>query len=225
LPEKQYAALVTRLDEAVGKVMTGLERQGVLQNTVVIFASDNGVQEEGNTKAEFFHSSGPFRGVKRDMYEGGLRVPFIVDWPGKVQAGSVSHLPIAFWDFFAFMGDVTGCEVPGNTDGISFLPEVLGKDGQQKKHEWFYWEFHEKGFEQAVRWESPDGHSWKGVRHSMNGPLEVYDLKADVGETKDVAKEHPEVVKAMEAYLKTARTDSKEFPVRERAGRGGGNGE
>lgn len=221
LPEKQYAALVTRLDEAVGKVVAGLEKQGILQNTVIVFASDNGAQEEGSTKAEFFHSSGPLRGVKRDMYEGGIRVPLIVDWPGKVQGGTVSHLPIAFWDFFATMGDLTGCKVPADTDGISFVPEVLGKDGEQKKHEWFYWEFHEKGFEQAVRWEAPDGHSWKGVRHSPTGAVEVYDLKADLGETRDLAKEHPEVVSAMEAYLKRARTDSKEFPVRERPVRGG----
>jgi arylsulfatase A-like enzyme len=176
LPEKQYAALVTRLDEAVGKVMAGLEKQGLSQNTVIIFASDNGAQEEGSTKATFFHSSGPLRGVKRDMYEGGIRVPFIVEWPGHVQAGTVSHLPIAFWDFFPTMGELTGAKVPANTDGISFVPTLVGK-GEQKKHEWLYWEFHERGFEQAVRWESPDGHSWKGVRRSPTGPLELYDLR------------------------------------------------
>ncbi len=214
LPEKQYAALVGNLDDSVGKVVAGLDKAGVLHNTMIIFASDNGAQEEGNTKAAYFDSSGPLRGVKRDMYEGGIRVPLIVDWPGHTKAGTTSHLPIAFWDFFATMGDLTGCKVPANTDGISFLPEVLGQHSRQKMHEWLYWEFHEGGFQQAVRWQSPDGHSWKAVRLSATAKLELYDLQADIGETKDVSAAHPDVIATIEAYLKTARTDSADFPIK-----------
>ncbi|HVS71229.1 MAG TPA: arylsulfatase [Phycisphaerae bacterium] len=222
LPEKQYAALVGRLDDSVGKVMTALHNAGVSRNTLVIFASDNGVQEEGNTKAAFFDSSGPFRGVKRDMYEGGIRVPFIVDWPGHIQPKTVSHLPIAFWDFFATMGDLTGCKVPANTDGISFLPELLGHHARQKEHEFLYWEFHERGFEQAVRYNAPDGTAWKAVKHSFTGPMELYDLNTDIGETKNIAADHPDIVAKITDYLKTARTDSKEFPITPASRRGGG---
>ncbi|HVX85926.1 MAG TPA: arylsulfatase [Phycisphaerae bacterium] len=222
LPEKQYAALVGRLDDSVGKVMAGLQKAGVLRNTLVIFASDNGAQEEGNTKAAFFDSSGPLRGVKRDMYEGGIRVPLMADWPGHIKPGTVSHLPIAFWDFFATMGDLTGCKVPANTDGISFLPELLGHHAQQKEHEFLYWEFHERGFEQAVRYNAPDGTAWKAVKHSFTGPMELYDLNTDIGETKNIAADHPDIVATINDYLKTARTDSKEFPITDAPRRAGG---
>ena len=187
LPEKQYAALVTRLDDYVGHLMTALHEQHLDQNTVVIFASDNGVQEEGNTKASFFASSGPLRGVKRAVYEGGIRVPFIVWWPGHVAPGSASNLPIAFYDFLPTAMDLAGGTAPHGIDGISFLPTLLGKH-PQPRHEFLYWEFHEQGFHQAVRYET-DGTSWKAVRHGLDKPLELYSLTADIGETRNVAAE------------------------------------
>ena len=212
LPEKQYAALVTRLDDYVGHLMTALHEQHLDKNTVVIFASDNGVQEEGRTKASFFESSGPLRGVKRAVYEGGIRVPFVVWWPGHVAAGSTSNLPIAFYDFFPTAGELAGGTPPRGIDGISFLPTLLG-DEQQERHEFLYWEFHEGGFHQAVRYEE-NGTSWKAVRHGLDKPLELYNLTTDIGETHDVSAEHPEVVKRIDTYLHDgARTESKEFPV------------
>ncbi len=219
LPEKQYAALVTRLDTSVGMIMAKLREHHLDDDTLVIFASDNGVQEEGNTKLEFFNSSGPLRGIKRDMYEGGIRVPLIARWPKYIPADTTSHLPIVFYDFMATACDVAHIPTPANTDGISFLPTLLGQS-QEKKHEFIYWEFHERGFEQAVRYEDW-GHetSWKAVRHSPAQPLELYNLTTDIGESKNVASEHPDVIAKIMDYLATARTESKEFPTTSARGR------
>ncbi|MGN6368169.1 MAG: arylsulfatase [Phycisphaerae bacterium] len=212
LPEKQYAALVTQLDDYVGHLMAALHEHHLDRNTIVIFASDNGVQEEGKTKASFFDSSGPLRGVKRDVYDGGIRVPFIVWWPGHVAAGSTSHLPIAFYDFLPTAAELAGATPPSGIDGISFLPTLLGKP-QRQRHEFLYWEFHEKGFHQGVRYEA-NGTSWKGVRHGLHQPLELYDLNTDIGEKHNVAAQHPAIVERIMAYLRDgARTESKEFPV------------
>jgi arylsulfatase A-like enzyme len=213
LPEKQYAALVTRLDTSVGSILQKLHDHHLDNNTIVLFASDNGVQEEGNTHLEFFNSSGPLRGIKRDMYEGGIRVPFIARWPHHIPADTTSRLPIVFYDFLATACDLAHAPIPANTDGLSFLPTLLGEP-QSEKHEFLYWEFHERGFEQAVRYEDWAHHTtWKAVRHSPTGPLELYNLTTDIGESRNVAADHPDVVAAITAYLATARTDSKEFPI------------
>ena len=213
LPEKQYAALVTRLDTSVGYIMKQLHDHHLDDNTLILFASDNGVQEEGNTKLEFFNSSGPLRGIKRDMYEGGIRVPFIARWPHHIPANTTSSLPIVFYDFLATAADVAHFPTPSHTDGISFLPTLLGKP-QLEKHEFLYWEFHERGFEQAVR-NNDWAHNiaWKAVRHSLTQPLELYNLTTDISESHNVAADHPDVVATITAYLATARTDSKEFPI------------
>ena len=211
LPEKQYAALVTRLDDYVGHLMTAAARVHSTRTRSWIFASDNGVQEEGRTKSTFFESSGPLRGVKRAVYEGGIRVPFIVWWPGHVAAGSTSHLPIAFYDFLPTAVQLSGGAAPGDIDGISFLPTLIGGKPQER-HEFLYWEFHEGGFHQAVRYEE-NGTSWKGVRHGLERPLELYNLTSDIGETQDVSAEHQEIVKRIDAYLDNgARTESKGRP-------------
>ncbi len=148
------------------------------------------------------------------MYEGGIRVPLIARWTGHVAAGSTSDLPIAFYDFLPTAADMAHLPAPAATDGISFLPTLLGEP-QSRRHDFLYWEFHERGFEQAVRYDDRADHKiWKAVRHGLDQPLELYDLSADIGETKNVAAAHPDVVKIITTYLRTARTDSAEFPIR-----------
>jgi arylsulfatase A-like enzyme len=162
-------------------------------------------------KSTFFASSGPLRGTKRDLYEGGIRVPFIARWPGRVPAGKSSDFVTAFWDFLPTVADALGVtdKLPKNLDGQSILPTLLGKG--QKPPAYLYFEFHERGFDQAVRFED-----WKAVRLGFGQPIELYDLKSDLGETKDVAAAHPEVVKRAEAILSTVRTESADFPVDKR---------
>jgi arylsulfatase A-like enzyme len=206
-PQKNHAAMITRLDADVGKVMKRLKDLGLDDNTIVFFSSDNGPHKEGGADPQFFHSSGPLRGFKRDLTEGGIRVPTIVRWPGHVKAGAVSDQVWAFWDFLPTAAELAGAKLPSGLDGLSIVPTLLAK-GEQKHHDYLYWEFHERGFQQAVRMGD-----WKGVRLKRGEPLELYDLKTDVGEMRNVAKEHPEVVAKIESYLKKARTVSDQFPV------------
>jgi len=140
------------------------------------------------------------------VYEGGLRVPMIVRWPGRVAAGSVSDVPWAFWDFLPTAAELAGAKPPPGMDGVSVLPVLLGKSGAPKR-EYFYWESHQKAFHQAVRVED-----WKGVRHGLTGALELYDLAADVGEKHNVAAQHPAVVARLTALLDAARTENAEYP-------------
>jgi arylsulfatase A-like enzyme len=207
--EKNFAAMVTRLDADVGRLLQRLDTLGLADDTVVFFTSDNGPHKEGGKgyDPQFFHSAGPLRGIKRDLTEGGIRMPMLVRWPGKVRAGAVSDQVWAFWDFLPTAADLAGAKAPAGLDGVSVLPTLLGK-GEQKQHEFLYWEFHERGFQQAVR-----RGDWKALRLKADGPLQLYDLKTDPGERRDVAGPHPEVVARIETYLKTARTESKEFPI------------
>jgi arylsulfatase A-like enzyme len=147
------------------------------------------------------------RGIKRDMYEGGIRVPMIVRWPGKVRAGKTSGQVWAHWDFLPTAAEIAGATAPAGIDGISMLPALLGK--KQRGHDFLYWEFHENGFEQAVRMGD-----WKAVRHSPGELLELYDLKADLGEQHNVAAQHPNIIKKIEEYLKSARTESELWPIK-----------
>ena len=207
-PEKNKAAMITRMDRDIGNLLAILKGYKLETNTVIFFTSDNGPHNEGGSKADFFNSSGPLRGIKRDMYEGGIRVPMIVRWTGTIQPGGVSDFPWAFWDFLPTAAEIAGAsdKIPANIDGQSVLPTLLGR--KQPPHEFFYWEFHEKGSKQAVRMGD-----WKAVRLAMNKPLELYDLKKDIRETKNVASEHPDVIAKIETYLKTARTDSPKWPL------------
>lgn len=204
--EKNFAAMVTRMDADLGRLMALLKETGKDKNTLITFSSDNGPHREGGHDPNFFDSNGPLRGIKRDLYEGGIRVPFIAHWPGKIKPG-VSDQPIAFWDMLPTLAEVVGQQAPAGTDGISFLPTLLGR-GVQKQHEYFYWEFHERGFAQAVRMGQ-----WKAVRLSGKAQVELYDLSSDVGETKDVAAANPAIAKKLLAYMSGARTESKDFPV------------
>ena len=206
--EKNYAAMVTRLDADVGKLMKRLKDLNLDENTIVFFSSDNGPHKEGGQDPTFFGSGGPLRGIKRDLYEGGIREPMIVRWPGKVKAGVVSDQVGAFWDFLPTAADLAGVKAPPGLDGVSLAPTLLGT-GKQAQHEFLYWEFHERGFQQAVRMGD-----WKAVRLKVGGPLELYDLKTDVGEKHDVAADHADVVAKIEAYLKGARTESADFPIK-----------
>ena len=137
-PRATFAAMVTRMDEQVGEVVSALEEEGMLENTIIIFTSDNGSHREGGADPDFFKSSGPFRGNKRDLYEGGVRTPFIVQWPAKIKPNSKSNHVAAFWDIAPTLLEVAQAKPIKNTDGISFLPTLLGKKGQ-KEHEYLYY--------------------------------------------------------------------------------------
>jgi arylsulfatase A-like enzyme len=207
-PAKNRAAMVTRLDDGVGKVLATLKELGLEENTLVVFASDNGPHNEGGSKAAFFHSSGTFKGVKRDLYEGGIRVPLIARWPGHIQPNTTSDFVIAFWDFLPTAGELAGAtdKLPRDLDGQSIVPTLLGKS--QSPHELLYFEFHERGFDQAVRFGD-----WKAIRIGFGKPLELYDLKGDSGETKNVAAEHPDLIQKAEQYLAQSRTENPDFPI------------
>ncbi len=207
--EKNKAAMITRMDYHVGLLLSLLRELGIDEQTVVFFSSDNGPHREGGVDPEFFDSNGPLRGIKRDLYEGGIRVPMIVRWPGTVPAGKTSDLPWAFWDFLPTAAELAGVQPPSGLDGISVVPAIMGR--RQERKGYLYWEFHERGFEQAVRLGK-----WKAVRHGTKKPIELYDLSADISEQHDIAAHHLDIVQHMREIMQTARTESKEFPIRER---------
>jgi arylsulfatase A-like enzyme len=206
--EKNKALMITRLDRYVAMIREKLKEMNIEQNTIIIFASDNGAHKEGGVDPKFFQSTGRLRGIKRDLYEGGIRVPFIVCWPARIKPGTTCDIPFAFWDFLPTVAELAYQDAPTNIDGISFAPTLVG-DPQMKGHEFLYWEFHEGGFKQAVRMGD-----WKAVRYGIDGPLELYNLKVDLAEKTDVAQDHPDIVAKIEAYLKTARTDDPNWPTK-----------
>ena len=208
-PRATFATMVTRMDIYVGQIMQKLEELGIAENTIVLFASDNGPHQEGGADPDFFNSNGGLKGYKRDLYEGGIRSPFIVSWPGKVAAGSVSNHISAFWDMLPTFAELAKTSTPESTNGISLLPELLGQNNQ-KQHDFLYWEFHELGGRIAIRMGK-----WKGVRYHVKkdpaSTLELYDLDIDPAETNNIAEAHPEIIAQMEAYLTNARTESDTF--------------
>jgi arylsulfatase A-like enzyme len=206
-PKAAFAAMVMRMDRDIGRLTDLLKERGIGRNTLVMFTSDNGPHKEGGADPEFFRSSGGLRGIKRDLYEGGIRVPMIAWWPGTVPAGRESRHVAAHWDLFPTFADLAGAKIPAGLDGLSMAPELRG--GPQRTHEFLYWEFHERGFQQAVRM-GP----WKAVRLRKDAALELYNLSADPAEAADVAAGNPEVVRKIEAYLSAARTESGRWPVK-----------
>jgi len=204
--EKNKAAMITRLDEDVGVIMSLLKKYKIDTNTVVVFTSDNGPHKEGGVDPAFFQSSGPLRGIKRDLYEGGIRVPMIVRWPGIVKAGAVRDQVWALWDFLPTAAAIAGIKPPENIDGVSMLPALVGN--KQENHPSLYWEFHEGGFKQAVRM-----NDWKAIRLAQDQPWELYDLTKDIAESRNCADQNPDVVAKIQEYVKTARTDSPHWPV------------
>lgn len=206
-PERNKAAMITRLDKFVGEILARLQEYRQDSNTLILFTSDNGPHSEGGVDAQFHNSSGPLRGIKRDLYEGGIRVPMLARWPGTVPAGRISDEPWALWDLLPTLSEIARIKPPQNIDGISYLPTLLGQT-QTNRHEFLYWEFHERGFQQAVRMGD-----WKAVRPKLGAPLELYQLSTDPGETNNVAAANPKIIARLEDYLKTARTDSPTWPV------------
>ena len=208
-PRAAYAAMVARLDAYVGEVVAKLKQLGLDKNTLIVFSSDNGPHREGGNDPEFFNSNGGFKGIKRQLTEGGMREPMIVNWPGKIKAGQVSDHIGAFWDFLPTFSQLAGEELPFKSDGISLMPVLLGK--KQPKHDFLYWEFHEDGGRQAVRMGK-----WKGIKEGvMKNPdvkLALYDLTADPGETKNIADEHPEVVRKINEAMLKSHVENKNFP-------------
>jgi arylsulfatase A len=209
-PHVAFAAMVKELDDYVGDIMKKLQELGLDKNTIVIFSSDNGPHKEGGADPDYFDSNGPLKGYKRDLYEGGIRSPMLVRWSGKVKASTISDHISAFWDIMPTLAEITGSKLTSGIDGISFLPELLGKKGQ-KQHEFLYWEFHEQGGKIAVRLDK-----WKGIRLNVDkepdGTIELYDLSKDIGELNNIAASNPEIVAKISAIMKKEHVPSKDFP-------------
>lgn len=199
----QFAAMISRLDAYVGEIVAKLEEKGLADNTIVVFTSDNGPHEEGGADPEFFGRDGKLRGIKRSCHEGGIRVPFIVSWPGHIEAGSESDHQLAFYDVMPTLKEIVGEKSPEGEDGISFLPELLG--AEQPRHEFLYWEFNETdqiGLRQG---------DWKLV--VKKGVPELYNLAEDIHEDNNVAADHPELVSAMIEIIRAQHTDNPHFRV------------
>jgi arylsulfatase A-like enzyme len=205
--QKNHAAMISRVDADVGRVVQKLKDLKLDENTIVFFTSDNGPHKEGGADPAFFSSAGPLSGYKRSMTEGGIRIPMIARWPGRIKPG-VSDQVWAFWDFLPTAAELAGAKAPDGIDGVSVVPALLGK-GVQQNHEFLYWEFHEGGSKQAVRMGD-----WKAIVNKVGERLELYDLGKDIGEANNLADRHPEIVKKVDDYLKTARTESEYWPLR-----------
>ena len=207
-PDKGQAAMITRMDSYIGRLLKHLRDLGLAENTLVIFTSDNGPHDESRHDPARFKPAGPFTGIKRSLKDGGIRVPFIAWWPGKVKAGSESAHVSYFPDWFSTAGELAGAEVPAKTDGLSMVPTLLGSKDAQKVHEFLYWEFHEGGFKQAALYQG----RWKGIRMGgPDAPLELYDQRNDVAEKTDVAGKNPDIAAKISTYLQSARTELPEW--------------
>ena len=205
-PAAQFAGMMTALDEGIGRVLKSLKKHQIDQNTIVLLSSDNGPHKEGGHMPNYFNSNGGLRGFKRDLYEGGIRCPLLVRWPGKVEAGSTSNHISAHWDLFPTFCELAGTNPPEGLDGISFLPTLLGKE--QEKHEHLYWEFYEGGGKRAVRIGK-----WKAVQNQVNrkgkdAPIEIYDLESDRAETSDLAAQNSELIARIQKIFERSHTPS-----------------
>lgn len=211
-PHAAFAAMVDRLDMYVGQIVAKVNELGIAENTIIMFASDNGPHGEGGADPKFFNSAGGLKGMKRDLYEGGIRSPFIAVWPAKIKAGSTSDHISAFWDVMPTIADLGGVKTPTQSDGVSFLPTLLGSESQ-KNHEYLYWEFHGKEGRQAVR-----KGKWKAVAYRIENPkkatFELFDLDKDPSESHDIASQYPEVVKEMKEIISESHVESEIFPFK-----------
>jgi arylsulfatase A-like enzyme len=208
-PRAAYAAMINLLDDQVGEIVAKVGQLGLAEQTLILFASDNGPEVVGGADPGYFGSSGGLRGIKRDLYEGGIRVPLIASWPGAIAAGRTTAHLSAFWDLLPTLAELAGRSVPAGLDGISFAPTLLGV-GTQAQHDYLYWEFHECGGRSALR----QG-DWKVVRYDVaknpGGPLALYHLGDDPAEQADLAAKFPDRVRQMGALLGAARTESPLF--------------
>lgn len=210
-PAAGFAGMMTRLDSQIGELMMLLKKLDIDESTLVMLTSDNGPHKEGGHMPQFFDSNGPLRGIKRDVYEGGIRVPLIARWPETIAAGTESSLISAHWDVLPTLCELAGAKTPEGVDGISMVPTLTGK-GTQQPHEFLYWEFPSVGGKQAVRMGK-----WKGVRLNLfknpKAKLELYDLSQDLGEKNNIAAEHPDVVRKLEKALAVSHVRSETFPL------------
>ena len=211
-PRAAYAAMVTRMDRSVGRIMDAIRAAGLDRETIILFTSDNGPTYDrlGGSDSEFFQSAGIFRGLKGSVYEGGIRVPLIARWPGHIAAGQTSDLPSAFYDLLPTLVEIGGGRMNQNTDGISLLPTLTGR-GSQPRHVFLFWDFNGYGGQQAVRYGK-----WKGVRRDIqkgNRQLELYDLLLDPAEKRNVAAEYPQIVRKIEQIMADNHEPSALFPL------------
>ena len=203
--EKNFAAMVSRLDRQVGSIVAKLKEKKLYENTLIVFTSDNGAHQEGGHKFEFFDSNGPLNGIKRSLTEGGIRVPAIAAWAGEIPAGRVNDTPWAFWDVMPTLAGLAGVAAPKAIDGMDVMDVWRGKS--TKTQPYYYWEFHEGGFARAIR-----RGNWKCIQQK-NGQMQLFDLAGDLGEEKDLAAAQPGLVAELKALMETARVESADWPV------------
>lgn len=199
-PKAAFAGMISRMDRDIGRLLDKLEETGIDRDTLVVFSSDNGAHREGGADPDFFKGSGPLRGMKRDLYEGGIRVPFIARWPGTIEQGIASDHISASWDILPTFAELAGVQAPAGIDGVSMAPTLRGQAIRQEKHEILYWEFQQK---RALRMGD-----WKAVQpKGEDGPLELYNLKNDIGEKQDLSKQHPEILAKIERIMMESRDE------------------
>ena len=207
-PDKGQAAMISRLDGYVGRMLDALREQGLAENTLVIFTSDNGPHDESRHNLARFNPSGPLTGIKRSLTDGGIRVPAIAWWPGRIAAGAESGHVGYFGDWMATAAELAGSAMPADCDSISFAPALFGQPAAQRQHEFLYWEFHEGGFQQAALYQG----RWKGLRRGApDAPVVLYDQQTDIAEKTDVAAQYPDIAKKIGDYLATARSPSPDW--------------
>ena len=210
-PRATFASMIYRLDSYVGEINSLLDSLGISDNTMIVFTSDNGPHQEGGADPVFFNSNGGLNGYKRDLYEGGIRVPMIVQWPNKIAAGRITDHISAFWDILPTFCDLAKIDSIPENDGISFLPTLLNKGEEQRKHDHLYWEFHELGGRQAVL-----KNGWKYVKYEIFDPDQttsmLFNLEEDPGESKNLSEAHPELIAEFERILKKEHIESELFP-------------
>lgn len=211
-PHAAFAAMITRLDDYVGDIVNAVEKEGIANNTLIIFTSDNGPHQEGGADPSYFNSGGGLRGIKRDLYEGGIRVPFIAVWKNKIKAGSVSDYASTFWDLFPTFEEIAHLPKSPGIDGVSFLSVLEGGKKPLRQPDYLYWEFHESGGKQAVLWGE-----WKGIKLNvstvLNPPVELYDLEKDPSEQNNIASQHPDIVQKINDFIKKEHVSNKDWPL------------
>jgi len=193
------------MDREIGRIMALLKELGIDDNTLIFFSSDNGPTFNGGTDSEFFNSAGPLRGLKTMLYEGGIRVPLVARWPGKIKPDTVSEHISAFWDFLPTFAELLGTKPPSDIDGISIMPTLLGNNEKQGFHEFLYWEY---GGRQAVRMGD-----WKAYRKDVSSRIELYNLKYDIAEQHNLTEKKPDMASKMKEIMRDARTESELFPL------------
>ncbi|MEM6840736.1 MAG: arylsulfatase [Bacteroidota bacterium] len=209
--QKGTAAMISRMDKDIGRIVEMLKAQGIEENTLILFTSDNGPHREGGNDPDYFDSNGPLQGIKRAMHEGGIRVPFIARWPAHTPAGVTADHIGYFGDMMATFAELAKTDYPENTYSVSIAPTLLGQSENQRRHNYLYWEFYEQGSRQAVRMGN-----WKGIREPMlTGDIQLFNLENDIGEANDVASQNPEVVEDIIRIMDEAHEPSPNWVVKQ----------